>query len=163
MTEPVSRLGSDAPARGPGWGVILTAASGAIPFVLAAVWALVSDPPMRLMLAQASLAYGAILIGFLGGVRWGAEVVRAPHQPSLPRLAAAATPTVIAWGVLFLASANLTLAGIAIVACGLGQLAWDVQAARSGMLPPWTAPVRVWLTAIVSVAVLAVVMLAQQR
>lgn len=150
------------PGGGPGWGVILTAASGALPFALAAAWALTAEPMLRVMLAEAALAYGAILIGFLGGVRWGAEVARAPHHPSLPRLAAAAAPTLVAFGVLYLARADLMSGALAVIVAGLAQLAWDVRSARAGLLPAWTAPVRIALTALASLALLAIVALSAQ-
>ena len=79
-------------------------------------------------------------------MRWGAELVRAPAAPALPRIAAGGLATGPGTAIAILGVSHpiwaLGLLGVA----GLGHLAWDVTAARSGLLPAWTAHVRIVLT-----------------
>jgi len=141
-----------------GWGrppdrrIWWIAGSGVVPFVILAALVGFAEGRVVDQARFAMAAYGAVVLGFLGGARWGAELVRAPGGPSLLRLVAAAVPTVVAWGAMLL-EPRVAL-GVLILA-GAVQLAWDLVAAGSGLLPRWTRPVRTVLTG-VGVAAMAV-------
>jgi hypothetical protein len=107
------------------------------------------------------IAYGAVLLSFVGGVRWGAEILRAPFAPSTWRLAAAALPPVLGWIAVLAVHAPLPALGLLVLA-GSVHLAWDIKAALSGLLPPWTVRLRA-ITASVAMACLAVGMWAAAR
>jgi len=108
---------------------------------------------IRDLAAHALVAYAAVLVGFLGGLRWGAELRRSPAAPTPARLAAAASATVIGWAALLSPTrvALLLLLGTAAV-----QLAWDLVAARSGHLPAWMGPLRMAVAAVAALCLGAV-------
>ena len=123
------------------------ALSGLVPFLALAVATPFSAAADRPALIQAAIAYAAVVGGFSGGVRWGAELVRAPDQPDAFRLAAAGLMTVPAWGALLLSRQAALAIGLLALA-GLGQLAWDIAGARTGLMPAWSLRLRVGLTLI---------------
>jgi hypothetical protein len=127
------------------WAVGVIAALGAAPILglALAVW---GAPRSADLCASVAIAYGGVLLGFLGGVRWGAELVRAPGAPSLWRLSAAGLAVAPGVAVVLLTAQRPLALGLLAVA-GLLCLAWDVAAARAGLLPRWTGPLRLALTA----------------
>ena len=106
----------------PGAALALTLA-GMIPFAAGAglMWyasAAAGDPVLQAQAALCLLAYGAAVLAFLGGVRWGAEVNA--HGSGIPRTRQ------ISLSVLgTLGGAGLMLWGV------LGALDWPVFAAAA--------------------------------
>jgi hypothetical protein len=94
---------------------------------------------------QAFIVYAALTLSFLGGARWGAELVRAPSAPSPMRLAAAAMPSVVGLAAL-LPYLTQRQSIILLMLCGFAQLGWDIAASRERLLPAWNATVRTVLT-----------------
>ena len=115
------------------------AGSGVVPFLVALLWTAFGPAEHGPAVMSAALAYGAVMAGFLGGVRWGAELARAGDAPSLGRLIAAAGTTVPAWAALI---APPWIALALLGGMGLAQTLWDWRAARAGLLPAWTWPLR---------------------
>ena len=119
--------------------------SGLIPFAAgaAALWAPLQPltPELGLKLVT---AYGAIILSFLGGIRWGTAIgpydtrsqgseFSASVQGSLAGLAAVFIPPV--------PSLTLLIAGFLL------QALWDVTSVESGRLPAWFGKLRMLLTA----------------
>lgn len=123
------------------------ALSGLAPLLALAVAAVFAPAADRPILAQAAISYAAVVAGFAGGVRWGAELARAPDRPDSARLAAAGLMTLPAWGALLL-SAHQAIALALLAAAGVAQLFWDVAGAKAGLLPAWTFRLRIGLTVI---------------
>jgi hypothetical protein len=115
------------------------------PFLVLAGWLPFSSGGLRETLIGAMIGYGAVVLGFLGGVRWGAELARAPQAPHLGRLIAAGLQTVPAWVALLIAD-HAILSLTLLVLAGFAHLNWDIAAARAGLLPAWTARLRFVLT-----------------
>ena len=96
--------------------------------------------------AQSSLAalvlslYGALILSFLGGARWGIAVVR--PEPSAAVVSLAMLPTLAGLGLMLVSSDQWRLVGIA-AALSL-HWAWDV---RSIGLPAWYPRLRSILSA----------------
>jgi hypothetical protein len=124
--------------------VWLLATSGWLPFLtcLALVRTNVVPPAQAV---SAFIAYAALTLSFLGGARWGAELVQSPNAPSPMRLAAAATPSVVGLAAL-LPYLTQQQSIILLMLCGFAQLAWDVSASKRGEMPAWNARVRTVLT-----------------
>ena len=104
--------------------------------------------------AAASLMalYGAALIVFFGGVRWGVAVMR-PEGPTMRSLAGAALPLMLALP-LFLPWALQWKFG-AIMALIAALLVDDLNATRrGGGAPEWYLAVRLPLTVLIEVAFL---------
>ena len=125
-------------------GVWLLSTSGWAPFITCLVLVRSNIVPAE-HAVFAFIAYAALTLSFLGGARWGVELVRAPNAPSLPRLAAAATPSVVGLATLL---PNLThrQSIVLLMLCGFAQLGWDIVASRTGEMPAWNATVRTVLT-----------------
>jgi hypothetical protein len=144
-TEPVPR------------GVWVLAGSGILPF-LTCIGLLYASPELAARAVQAFIAYAALTLSFLGGARWGAELVRVPRAPSLPRLVAAAVPSVVGLAAL-LPYLTSTQSIVLLMACGIWQLLWDVGASRSRLLPSWNARVRTGMTVAGTVCSIAMLLL----
>jgi hypothetical protein len=144
-TEPVPR------------GVWALAGSGILPF-LTCIGLLYASPELAARAVQAFIAYAALTLSFLGGARWGAELVRVPRAPSLPRLVAAAIPSVIGLAAL-LPYLTSTQSIALLMACGVWQLVWDVRASSSRLLPTWNARVRTVMTAAGTLCSIAMLLL----
>ena len=107
-------------------------------------------PADRALLLQ--MVYGAVILSFLGGIRWGAAL-------KLPRGPLQSTLFVLSVLSSLAGFAALVLPGVAglilLVAGFLGQGAWDVQSAQRGELPGWFATLRAMLTAGAVIALIA--------
>lgn len=134
--------------------------AGILPFAAAALSMWV---PLPLLSPEAGLrlgvVYGAIILSFLGGIRWGAALgpfdharqgleFRASVLGSLAGLAAAFLPTVPALSLLIIGF--------------LMQALWDVTSAEAGRLPGWFGRLRTLLTggAVISLAAMLLAVVA---
>lgn len=127
--------------------------AGLIPFVGLAAVALVGPEAWRAV-AQAALAqYGAIILSFMGGCRWGFAAAGMGRGPAFDLLAISVAPALYAWGVLVAAPAPLDLA---MLAAGLAALlAADLALARQGGAPRWWPALRWPLTLVAGLSLLA--------
>jgi hypothetical protein len=126
--------------------------SGLVPFWLPLVpiyGAPVMEPDRALLL---QMVYAAVILSFLGGIRWGAalKLPRGPLQSTL--LALSVLPSLAGFAALILPS----VAGLVLLLIGfLVQGSWDVQSAQRGELPAWFATLRALLTAGAVIAIVA--------
>lgn len=111
-------------------------------------------PEQREAAVEVFLVYSALTLSSLGGARWGAELVRAPHAPRIGRLVAAAIPSVIGLAAL-LPQLDVRAGYLLLLGCSAGQLAWDVSAARGGLLPSWNGRLRIVMTLLGTACTLA--------
>ena len=71
--------------------------SGLLPFVALGGIAVCQAPAIHRGVYSALMAYGAIILSFLGGVRWGFAInAKSPSNLTLP-LMISVTPSLIAW------------------------------------------------------------------
>lgn len=92
--------------------------------------------------------YAAVLLSFLGGIRCGFEIMRAPHAPNALRLLFSALPALSGWALtLFIVLAPGAVA-IASAFAGLfaAQYAWDHRSAADAGAPNWYPLLRQVLT-----------------
>ena len=114
---------------------------GLIPFLSPPLISL-ATPAHGGILGLVSLIYGALILSFLGGARWGQEVAR--PEPRTGVITLAMLPTLAGFGLL-LASNLDRPAQLAAMAALFGlQFFWD---AASQGLPPWYPRLRLILTA----------------
>jgi hypothetical protein len=130
-------------------------AGGAVPFVVLGVSAPFLTDPHRASALFALGAYGAAILSFLGGVRWGLAIAAAATARDDKRLAGALTlsvvPSLVAWLALLLpppASLWLLLVGFA------AMLYLDVSRAHAGDVPAWYPRLR-WPLSCLVLATLA--------
>ena len=145
-----SPSGHAAPALKTGAAQLL-AYLAAAPLVAAALYIVGAEGGAQAAASMMAL-YGAALIVFFGGVRWGVAVMR-PEGPSMRSLLGAGLPLVAALP-LFLPWA-LQWKFIAIMALTAALLIDDLNATRRGSgAPEWYLAVRLPLTVLIEVAFL---------
>ena len=115
---------------------------GLIPFLLGAAAAVLSTGELRSVAQIDLLAYGALILSFLGGGRWGLEIGRRPVRPLV--ISASMAPTVFAFLLLIALGVASGLRLVLMAVAFLAQWAWDV---RSAAPPPWYPRLRHVLTA----------------
>lgn len=121
--------------------------AGLLPFVatLAAAW---WAPPFWQVLAiQAFLAYGAVILSFLGGVHWGLALTAPREAPRArrQRLLAGVLPSLVAWPAVLIDA----LLGAWLLAGGFVALrAFEAGPGAAG-LPAWYRRLRTGLTLVV--------------
>lgn len=134
---------------------LLLGVAGLIPFFAAglAVWTpLLAE--WRGIAGTFGITYGAIILSFLGGVRWGAAMQSGTNARPLARpLSLSVTPALLAYAVLILPA--LPSAPLLLAVFHMIQGVDDIRAARAGDLPDWYAPLRAGLTIGASAALLS--------
>jgi len=82
-------------------GVSLLGYAGLLPFVAGVMGIALLDGESRQFAARALVAYGAVILSFLGAVHWGL-LLRATGPSGHAQLSVAVLPSVAAWGALLL-------------------------------------------------------------
>jgi hypothetical protein len=149
--SPAAFLAPDGDDRIPP-AALLLGLGGLIPFVACAIamltgWSLplIDDP------ARAILAYAAVILSFLGGVRWGFALRMADAGLQARAFALSVGPSIAAWLTL-LAPTLMGLAAMPALFLMLGVA--DMRMTEVGA-PHWYRRLRLLLTAIVVIALLA--------
>ncbi len=115
---------------------------GLIPF-LGGAGAAVMLPGVPRLAAQLELiAYGALILSFLGGGRWGLEIGRQPVRATV--ISASMLPTIVAFLLIIAMGVPSPWRLVGLSVAFLAQWAWDV---RSADTPAWYPPLRHLLTA----------------
>ena len=116
--------------------------SGHIPFVLPAVYA-VATMSCSCNVAYAQMAYGATILSFLGGVRWGLTLTQSDvAKPNWSNLGYSVMPSLIAWlGLLMPLQPS-------VVCIASGLLLAGVVDSRMKGYPPWFKSLRFYLTTV---------------
>jgi len=129
-------------------------AFGLVPF--AALAGLLPFVPgdLKSDLTYALLAYGAVILSFLGGVHWGLAIgsTRPAAAVALKRrLIWSVIPSLVAWAALVVpARSGLFILAAAIVL----MLVIDIRATRAGEAPAWYPKLRVPLSCAVAASLL---------
>lgn len=116
--------------------------AGLIPFAAGAlaVWVW----PESTFPSAALAGYGAVILSFMGGCRWGLAAAGLGEGPAMRPLAISVIPSLYAWAVVFLWSPAPLLA----LAVGFAALlAADMALTREGGAPAWWPALRWPLTA----------------
>lgn len=131
--------------------------AGVIPFAVGAALAWIA--PSDAVLSW-TLAYGTIILSFMGGARWSLALLSGGRTGTpLSSLLTAVTPALVGWAALvpsrLLAVPDwlrLTLLGVAF----LVLLAEDRRGVRLGEAPGWYGALRTRLTVCVLIALAAI-------
>ena len=130
-------------------GALVLGVAGLIPFVTGGV--LVWLPQLQNIaptIPPLVFFYAALIVSFLGGVRWGAAMQNASTGAALTReLCASVIPTLITL-VCYILSLPAALALLLILIISQGLV--DVLAVRQKKLVEWYAPLRLLLSAVAS-------------
>lgn len=120
--------------------------AGLVPFVVSAVAILLldEDPFLEETAGQTLLAYGAVILSFLGGVRWGRALVTSHKDDQTRDFVLSVLPSIFGWSCLLL---PIISGGIFLLIFGyLWQLYVDLKATRNYSLPQWFGRLRLRLT-----------------
>lgn len=98
--------------------------------------------------AHALTVYGAVILSFLGGIRWGVAMVGTGEtQNRLRELVWSVVPSLAGWAAVFMPrSEGLYFLG----ACFLVQGYWDLRLVSVDRAPNWFGSLRKLLTLLVS-------------
>jgi len=126
--------------------------AGVIPFVVGAVGPIaIPDIGFAAFVALATSVYGALVLSFLGGIRWGMAMGPLYGSERNQGFLLSALPPAAAWVALMLPHYQQ----IAVLIAAFLLQAWlDVRAVGEGRAPVWFAPLRIRLTAAAVVALL---------
>lgn len=132
--------------------------AGVIPFVAGAIGPMViPDLGIAAFIAFATSVYGALVLSFIGGIRWGMAMGPLYGSERTQGFILSVLPPLVAW-------VSLVLSGfqgqVLLIVAFLLQAWLDVRAVGEGRAPVWFAPLRIRLTAAAVVA-LFVTMIAQ--
>ncbi len=121
---------------------------GLAPLAIAALVSLSQHHDTAVLGALAFSLYAAVLLSFLGGVRCGFELMRAPHAPNGMRLIYSALPALAAWSLALFVVIVPAAIGAASAFAGLfaAQYAWDHRSAGDAGAPNWYPLLRQVLT-----------------
>ncbi|MFZ2099186.1 MAG: DUF3429 domain-containing protein [Oricola sp.] len=105
------------------------------------------------VLIAALKVYSAIVLSFIGGIRWGIAITRQEGgQEETEALVLAAGPSLIGWFAFFLAEPwSFAVLAAAFAATGW----WDSRSAGNKGIPEWFGRLRVLLTVLVMVTMIA--------
>lgn len=123
--------------------------SGVIPFIGLAglMTANPADGDLKIHVGVILMTYAALILSFLGGVRWGAEMTHAaPASPNSGALIASVVGTLVAWAIIILVLLRspekvhfVALAGMLV-----WQGLWDMRGGAA--LPAWYPRLRLIAT-----------------
>ncbi len=146
---------------------LLLGVAGLIPFVAGALGALGSqDDAQASRFLTALVAYGAVILAFVGGVHWGfvlggpaPEAFAARAARERYRLVLGVLPSLVGWlGLLVLLLLGSPVAALAILIAGfVAFTAAEAELRRRELMPPGYMWLR-WCLSIVVVLILATVL-----
>ena len=124
---------------------------GTLPFWFGAADFLVGVVLSPSQALAVTLAYGAVALAFLGGIRWGIALGPIGERWRARTLMMSVAAPFIGFLAFFLAPA----VGLALLLGGLlVQALWDVLSADHGFVPPWFGRLRAILTVLAVLPIL---------
>lgn len=129
--------------------------AGVVPFVVGAVGPLaIPDFGLAAFVSLATSVYGALVLSFLGGIRWGMAMSPLYGSQRNQGFLISAIAPAAAWIALVLPRFE----GLGLLIAAFLLQAWlDVRAVGEGRAPVWFAPLRIRLTAAAVVALIVTV------
>lgn len=127
----------------------ILAVAGFVPFALLtfAIMAGGQSNPLSLSMLDLFKIWSAVVLSFLGGIRWG--MAMAGETGSWRILAASTLAAVVGWFALMLPD-RFGILVLLLAFCAHG--AWDSFSANAGQAPAWYGKLRITLTFLVAAA-----------
>ena len=140
---------------------LLLGLAGLLPFLGCGLLALrpaVDPTDTRGLLAL--VAYGAVILAFLGGVHWGFALPDASGRAERQRLSLGVVPSLVGWVALLMAIADAADAALGVLAVGfVGTTIVEARATRAGLMQRGYMALRYGLSGTVVVVLLLVLIL----
>jgi len=145
------------PHRLPFLAVVLGLA-GIMPFILCGLEATAANSVASAIAAQLLVAYGAIILAFLGGVHWGFTLAAPSDVAEQQRLVGGVLPAILGWLIVgaSLYSQMPVLALLLLIGCFIAGAAAEWHGHGLGLVPGGYIALRIGITVAV-VAILTVV------
>jgi len=124
--------------------------AGLAPFLGLALASVMIEGYLRTEVQFALIAYGAVILSFLGGVHWGVALA-IPGELNWTRLGLSVVPPLIGWISLILSSPK---AGVLLTIAFTMMLVIDLRIVSYGVFPKWYGRLRWPLTVIAALCVL---------
>ncbi len=135
----------------------LLGAAGLVPFIGCGI-AAVSPGAWHGLALQALIAYGAVILAFLGGVHWGFALQPGQSVLVRSRLALGVVPSLVGWVAVVVAPVVSAELALVLLILGLfGTIATERSWARKGLLPGGYMVLR-WALSVVVVITLTTVL-----
>ena len=116
---------------------------GLLPFLVSAAAMFVSDSEVSSLALSSLGGYGAVILSFLGGVKWGVVVNDRAAVEHWHALLLSVVPSLVAWPALLLPPAGM----LAVLITGFAlQYVADRASVAAGELPEWYGRLRLILT-----------------
>jgi hypothetical protein len=114
---------------------------GIIPFVGLSLATPFASDVLKAQLSFALLAYGAIILSFLGGIHWGLAIAAVPQSDNTlwRRIALSILPSLVAWVALLTSS---SIGFLVLAAAFVAMLVVDIRASRMHEAPAWYPKLR---------------------
>jgi hypothetical protein len=119
--------------------------AGLIPAVVLSLWlfGIPDDHPWRAQTIALLTGYAAVVLSYLGGIRWGVALSE-PGEDAGRVFGISVLPALGGWAAFFIPPPySFVLLAVAFAAHG----AWDTLSAQQGRMPDWFARLRMQLTA----------------
>ena len=120
--------------------------AGLIPFLAATLGVWIAPAAWTVFAVDVQLAYGAVILSFMGAVHWGLAMAGGAAAMSYRRLGWSVVPALLAWVALLLHP----IFGLLLMAMGFaGVFYGDLRSIAAGNTPAWYRALRKPLTLIV--------------
>jgi hypothetical protein len=134
-------------------------AAGLLPFLAFGIASVGPDPDKSFAATQALIAYGGVILGFLGGVHWGFTLGdEDDDRPARVRLGLGVLPALVGWAAILAAIVHFAVIGLAILIAGhIGTIVVEHRASARGLMPSGYMALR-WVLAVIVAALLTSVL-----
>ena len=114
---------------------------GIIPFAGLSLATPFASDALKAQLSFALMAYGAIILSFLGGIHWGLAIGGVPQSDNTlwRRIALSILPSLVAWAALLAPS---SIGFLVLAAAFVAMLLVDIRASRVNEVPAWYPKLR---------------------
>jgi len=123
--------------------------AGFFPFAVfaAALIVLNTENPLRPLAIDGLKTYTAVILSFLGGIRWGLAMKAVEPEKERHAIAISVIPSIVGWMAIFL---PVPIAFGVLVLAVAAQGAWDSFAGQQGIFGLWFVKLRTVLTLLVA-------------
>ncbi|MGC8535054.1 MAG: DUF3429 domain-containing protein [Rhizomicrobium sp.] len=127
-------------------------AAGALPFVGLATMAFLGGPLWQADGLNDLMTYGAVILAFMGAVHWGLALAPGAVAEPSASLLAGVIPALVGWGATMLPP---SLGFIVLALSFIAVLGFDFVAIRNGAAPSWYGRLRLPVTLVVVLSLMA--------
>jgi hypothetical protein len=131
---------------------------GLLPFALSAGGSL-ADPVHREAWQQALLAYGAVILSFVGALHWAFAMGAKAERQARPLYVWSVVPALAGWVALLLPlllAQGTVLAALLLIIAFVAHYVQDKRLARLHPLPGWYLPLRLRLSSVACLCLAAI-------